>query len=238
MIPASDLIAVIADHCRLSREQVQAAVDLLAGGATIPFIARYRKEATGSLDEVAVTAIRDQLHSLTEIARRRAVISESLATQGVLTAALQQQLEAATTLARLEDIYLPFRPKRRTRGMIAREKGLGSARLLHQGVDDAAVALLQDLQRAQPAGFQTRGGVVHVTTLAVRIQPTPRQFLTERSDVVRPLAVAALEGEPPLGLALVAVPFEPAGEPGFGAARSRPAAGRRRLRADSRRAHA
>jgi uncharacterized protein len=124
MIPASDLIAVIADHCRLSREQVQAAVDLLAGGATIPFIARYRKEATGSLDEVAVTAIRDQLHSLTEIARRRAVISESLATQGVLTAALQQQLEAATTLARLEDIYLPFRPKRRTRGMIAREKGL------------------------------------------------------------------------------------------------------------------
>ncbi len=124
MTPDSNLIAVIADQCRLSRDQVQAAVDLLAGGATIPFIARYRKEATGSLDEVAVTAIRDQLHFLTEIARRRTVIIESMAAQGVLTDILQQQLEAATTLARLEDIYLPFRPKRRTRGMIAREKGL------------------------------------------------------------------------------------------------------------------
>ncbi|MBB5349151.1 RNA-binding transcriptional accessory protein [Desulfoprunum benzoelyticum] len=124
MTSASDPIAIIADQHRLSPVQVQAAVDLLAAGATIPFIARYRKEATGSLDEVAVTAIRDQLHSLTEIARRRTAITESLATQGVLTETMQQQLEAATTLARLEDIYLPFRPKRRAKGMIAREKGL------------------------------------------------------------------------------------------------------------------
>ena len=124
MTPASNAIATIADHCRLSRDQVQATVDLLATGATIPFIARYRKEATGSLDEVAITAIRDQLHTLTEIARRRAAIIDSLEKQDVLTEPLRQELEAATTMARLEDIYLPFRPKRRTRGMIAREQGL------------------------------------------------------------------------------------------------------------------
>jgi uncharacterized protein len=120
----SNPIATIADRCRFSREQVQATVDLLAAGATIPFIARYRKEATDSLDEVAITAIRDQLHSLTEIARRRKAIIESMERQEARTEALRQQLEAATTMVRLEDIYLPFRPKRRTRGMIAREQGL------------------------------------------------------------------------------------------------------------------
>jgi|GEM_PF-4495668 len=78
----SNPIATIADRCRFSREQVQATVDLLAAGATIPFIARYRKEATDSLDEVAITAIRDQLHSLTEIARRRKAIIESMETAG------------------------------------------------------------------------------------------------------------------------------------------------------------
>ncbi|MGB5232585.1 MAG: Tex family protein [Desulfoprunum sp.] len=124
MTPMSNPIATIADRCRFSREQVQATVDLLAAGATIPFIARYRKEATDSLDEVAITAIRDQLHSLTEIARRRKAIIESMERQEALTEALRQQLEAATTMVRLEDIYLPFRPKRRTRGMIAREQGL------------------------------------------------------------------------------------------------------------------
>jgi len=115
---------------RLARElslrppQVAAAAELFDGGATVPFIARYRKEATGSLDEVALTAIRDGLARLEELDKRRAAILQSLEERGLLTDALKGKIEAAGTLAVLEDLYLPYRPKRRTRATIAREKGL------------------------------------------------------------------------------------------------------------------
>ena len=95
-----------------------------AKGATVPFISRYRKEATGSLDEVAVTAIRDRLAQLAELDKRREAILKSLAERELLTDELQGKIAAAATLAVLEDIYLPFRPKRRTRATVAREKGL------------------------------------------------------------------------------------------------------------------
>ena len=104
--------------------RVRAVVDLLAQEATVPFIARYRKEATGSLDEVAVAAIRDRMDELHQLQDRRAAILQSLETHGHLTEALTQMVLAAETMAALEDIYLPFRPKRRTRAMAAREKGL------------------------------------------------------------------------------------------------------------------
>ncbi len=103
---------------------MQATADLLAEGATIPFIARYRKEATGSLDEVAITAIRDQLQRLGERDKRREAIIDSLQKQGAFSEDLKRRLLAAESMTELEDIYLPFRPKRRTRGMIARERGL------------------------------------------------------------------------------------------------------------------
>nr|HPJ97506.1 Tex family protein [Syntrophales bacterium] len=93
-------------------------------GATVPFIARYRKEITGALDEVAVTAIRDRLLQLEELGNRREAILKSLAERNLLTDELQQKIDAAETLSALEDIYLPFRPKRRTRATIAKEKGL------------------------------------------------------------------------------------------------------------------
>ncbi len=104
--------------------QVATTAQLLKEGATVPFIARYRKEATGELDEVQITTIRDRLEQLAQLDERRAVILASLKERGLLTPALDNQIALAETLTRLEDIYLPFRPKKRTRATIAKEKGL------------------------------------------------------------------------------------------------------------------
>jgi uncharacterized protein len=116
--------AVIAAELELSPAQVGVVIDLLSEGATLPFIARYRKEATGSLDEVAVGAIRDRHVQLEELNARKAAVLKSLETHGHLTDERKQAVLAASTLAVLEDIYLPYRPKRRTKATVAREKGL------------------------------------------------------------------------------------------------------------------
>lgn len=117
-------IAKIAEELRLTAKYVLATAALLEEGATVPFIARYRKEATGSLDEIAVTTIRDRLDQLRELDKRRETILKSLEERGQLTDELRGNVLAAETMAVLEDIYLPYRPKRRTRATIAREKGL------------------------------------------------------------------------------------------------------------------
>ncbi len=114
----------IASELSLVPKQVKAVAVLLEEGATVPFIARYRKEATNSLDEVAITSIRDRLEQLAELDSRRKAIFHSLEERGLLTDELAVSLNAAETVAVLEDLYLPFRPKRRTRATIAREKGL------------------------------------------------------------------------------------------------------------------
>jgi uncharacterized protein len=114
----------IAGDLKISSKQVFTVSTLLAEGATIPFMARYRKEATGSLDEVALTYIRDTLGQLAELDKRRDAILKSLEERDLLTDDLKAQMLAAETLAVLEDLYLPWRPKRRTRATIAREKGL------------------------------------------------------------------------------------------------------------------
>ena len=119
-----DHISGIADEIAIQPAAVQATVSLLRQGATIPFIARYRKEATGNLDEVAITAIRDRLSQLEELDARKAAVLKSLETHGHLTDELKQKVISAASMALLEDIYLPYRPKRRTKAMIAREKGL------------------------------------------------------------------------------------------------------------------
>jgi uncharacterized protein len=114
----------IASELSVRPAQVAATAELLEGGATVPFIARYRKEATGTLDEMAVTAIRDRLNQLKELDDRRDAIIKSLEERGQLTDELKAKIFQAETMAVLEDIYLPYRPKRRTRAIIAREKGL------------------------------------------------------------------------------------------------------------------
>jgi protein Tex len=114
----------IARELSITIAQVRATSQLIDEGATVPFIARYRKEVTGSLDEVAITSIRDRLLQLEELDSRRDAIIKSLTERNLLTDELQTKIAAAETLAILEDIYLPFRPKRRTKATIAREKGL------------------------------------------------------------------------------------------------------------------
>ena len=116
--------AAIAAELAISRERVQAVASLLTEGASVPFIARYRKEATGSLDEVAIAAVRDRLSQLAALDQRREAIIKSLEERGLLTDELRAAVAGATTLSALEDVYLPYRPKRRTRATIAREKGL------------------------------------------------------------------------------------------------------------------
>ena len=108
----------------LQQKNVKAVADLLTGGATIPFIARYRKELTGSMDEVMIANVRDRLEQLRELDKRREAIISSIEKQGKLTPELMQQIVVATTVAELEDIYLPFKPKRKTRASAAKEKGL------------------------------------------------------------------------------------------------------------------
>jgi uncharacterized protein len=139
-----DHISIIATELKVNKQQVQACAALLDEGATVPFISRYRKEATGSLDEVAVAAVRDRLAQLRELDKRREAILKSLEETGKLTDELKAKVLEAQTLTILEDIYLPYRPKRRTRAMIAREKGLEplALRIFSQdpGLDPAAEA--------------------------------------------------------------------------------------------------
>ena len=114
----------IAEQLGLGQRQVEKTIELLEQGATVPFIARYRKEATGSLNEVQITAIRDLLIRLKELDKRREAILASISEQGKLTPELEQQILAAATMTELEDLYLPYKPKRRTRATMAIERGL------------------------------------------------------------------------------------------------------------------
>ena len=114
----------LAEELGVRAQQVTAAISLLDGGATVPFVARYRKEATGALDDAQLRALEERLSYLRELDERRAAILESISQQGKLDSALKQAIEAADSKARLEDLYLPYRPKRRTRAQIAREAGL------------------------------------------------------------------------------------------------------------------
>ena len=122
---APELVARVATELTLNVRQVQQTLALFAEGATLPFIARYRKEATGGLDEVQLRDVRERAEYLKEMEERRAAILKSIEEQGKLDDALKAQILKADTKQALEDLYLPFKPKRRTRAMIARERGLG-----------------------------------------------------------------------------------------------------------------
>src|ERR1700760_892433 len=131
----------IAAELSVAEKQVTATLALLDEGATVPFISRYRKELTGSLDEVQVAAIRDRVQQLRELDKRREAILKSLVDMGKLTPELEKQINEAETMVMLEDIYLPYRPKRKTRATAAREKGLQPLAdlILEQGRADLAL---------------------------------------------------------------------------------------------------
>ena len=122
---ASRIARLIAEEIGARPQQVDAAVALLDEGATVPFIARYRKEVTGGLDDTQLRNLEDRLGYLRELEARRTSVLESIRGQDKLTDDLEARIAAVTTKAELEDLYLPYKPKRRTRAEIAREKGLG-----------------------------------------------------------------------------------------------------------------
>ncbi|MFE2386952.1 Tex family protein [Streptomyces misionensis] len=123
-IEAGSIEGRIAEELGVRERQVKAAVELLDGGSTVPFIARYRKEATEMLDDAQLRTIEERLRYLRELEDRRAAILESVREQGKLTEELEARIRGAETKARLEDVYLPYKPKRRTKAQIAREAGL------------------------------------------------------------------------------------------------------------------
>ena len=140
---AARIYAQIAEELGVKPWQVKAAVELLDGGSTVPFIARYRKEVTGTLDDAQLRDLEERLRYLRELEDRRQSVLESIAQQGKLTAELEAGINAADTKARLEDIYLPFKSKRRTKAQIAREAGLeplADALLADPGLDPEAAA--------------------------------------------------------------------------------------------------
>ena len=142
-------IQIISKELNLQEQQVRNTLELLVDGATIPFISRYRKELTGSLDEVQVAAVKSRYERLLELDKRRETVLNTIDEQGKLTEELKKQIEAAGSMAELEDIYLPFKPKRKTRASIARDRGLEplAQQLLRQtdnDVDSLAGKYLND----------------------------------------------------------------------------------------------
>ena len=140
-------ITLVAEKLGLHEWQVENTIRLLDDGATIPFISRYRKEMTGSLDEVKLLHIKEEYERLKELDKRREAIIKSIEEQEKMTPELRQKIDAAITMAELEDIYLPYRPKRRTRATIAREKGLEpfAELIMKQDVADPSVKALEFL---------------------------------------------------------------------------------------------
>src|SRR5215469_10592398 len=138
----ADIHRKIAQELGVRDRQVEAAVALLDGGATVPFIARYRKELTGALDDAQLRTLQERLIYLRELEERRKAILDSIREQGKLDATLEATILAADSKARLEDIYLPYKPKRRTKAEIAREAGLEplSEMLLREPQNDPQAA--------------------------------------------------------------------------------------------------
>ena len=159
------ILGQLATEIKIRPEQVQAAVSLLDGGATVPFIARYRKEATGGLDDIQLRELEYRLGYLREMEERRATILRSIAEQGKLTPDLQLAIDQAATKQDLEDLYLPYKPKRRTKGMIAKEAGiepLADALWANPSLNpqDEAQAFLKPADAIEGADFSTVGAVL------------------------------------------------------------------------------
>ena len=171
--------AFIAETLSLPARSVEATLKLLSDGATVPFISRYRKEATGNLDEVQITQISEQNERLTELSKRKETVLKTITELGKLTEALQQRIESCWNATELEDIYLPYKPKRRTRAQVARENGLTPlATILLLQRENAP---LQAAQRFVSAGIKTAAealkGAQDIIAEQLSEDESTRQFL-------------------------------------------------------------
>lgn len=160
----------IAEELSLRPEQTGSVISLLSEGATVPFIARYRKEMTGGLDEVRIIGIRDRYEQLKELEKRRKTVLETIRQQGNLTPELEAAIMSAETSAKLEDLYLPYRPKKRTRGIIARERGL----------EPLAEAILAD----KPGAADPAGGYIGKFIDPEKEILTPQDALAGARDII------------------------------------------------------
>ncbi len=167
----------IAEELSVGERQVRAAIELLDGGATVPFIARYRKEATGGLDDAQLRTLEERLRYLRELDGRREAIMESIRAQGKLDDVLTGQLLAADSKARLEDIYLPYRPKRRTRAQIAREAGL-------EPLADRLLAGRQDPQTAAAEFVNPGKGVADAAAALEGARAILAERFGENADLI------------------------------------------------------
>ena len=195
-------IALIGRELGLREKQVHAALALLEDGKTIPFIARYRKEATGGLDEVALAAVRDRAELIRELDRRRSSILRSLREREVLTEELEKRILEAPTIAVLEDLYLPFRPKRRTRASVARERGLQllADRIFDQGEIDpgAEAAKFVDPEREVGSVDEALAGARDIIAERISEDPGARSRIRDlflREGILRSKVSGPLEGE-------------------------------------------
>lgn len=173
------LAPLIASEINARAEQVKAAIQLLDEGATVPFIARYRKEVTGGLDDTQLRTLAERLSYLRELNQRRASIVDSITGQGKMTDALMVKIMQAATKAELEDLYLPYKPKRRTRAEIARERGLGPL----------AQALWDD-RSADPAKLAAacvQGEVADVKAALEGARDIVAETMTENADLLKRL---------------------------------------------------
>ncbi len=184
----------------ISQQQVTAVLELLNEGATIPFIARYRKDKTGALDEVQIQAIQDEAKFQQEFTDRKAFIEKTITEQGKMTEALQEKINAVTTLAALEDIYLPYKPKRKTKAQTARENGLEplALLLLEQGntipLDEAANYITENVKTAEDALQGARDIIAEIINEDATVRAKMRK-LFEDSATVQSKVLADKEAE-------------------------------------------
>jgi uncharacterized protein len=180
------ILLTICKEISATSAQVGAAVSLLDEGATVPFIARYRKEATGGLDDGQLRTLDERLVALRELEARRQVVLETIASQGKLTDALRVLIDAVETRAALEDLYLPYKPKRRTRADIARENGLEPLADALVGNRDLVPAEAA-LQFLRPADEKGEGGVPDIKSALEGARDILSERFAERSDVLEPI---------------------------------------------------
>lgn len=190
----------VAGKLNIKEQQVKAVLALLAEGATIPFIARYRKDKTGALDEVQIQDIQEEARQQKEFADRKAYIEKSITDQEKMTEELQNKINAATTLAELEDIYLPYKPKRKTKAQMAREKGLEplALNILEQGntdpLKDAEAYLNDEVKTAEEALQGARDIIAETVNEDAEVRAKVRN-LFEKDAVVGSKVVTGKETE-------------------------------------------
>jgi uncharacterized protein len=179
------MFSKIASALNIHENQVRKTIELLDEGATIPFISRYRKEATGSLDEVQVAQIRDMRDQLVELEKRREAILKSLKELDKLSPELEKAVRGAETLAKLEDIYLPYKPKRKTRAMAAREKGLQALadKLFEQRMLDPDVLAAEFLEDTEEALAGARDILAEEMMETAEVREEARHLFTRKTTV-------------------------------------------------------